>query len=140
MRGASNGARGLCRCQLALQDIHFHTKSGVLDSGFVLLGYVYHALLLVPRASVPLTQGLELGPVRGELLRETPLRRDGARRSLLLVLGTGRRRKSILPPLVCLMEAVELRKDEGARTGVLGARGRRWRWRHGVCRRAAART
>jgi len=56
---------------LLLQGIHFHTKSGVLDSGFV----------------------------------------SDAR----LVLGTGRRRKRILPPLVCLMEAVELRKDEGAR-------------------------
>jgi hypothetical protein len=91
----------------------------------VLLRHVQLALLLEPRASVPLTQGLELRPVCVELLRETPLRWDGARRSRLLVLGAGRRRKSILPPLVCLMEAVELWKDKGARTDVLGASGRR---------------
>ena len=81
----------------------------------MLLRQVQHTLLLEPRAGVPLTQGLELRPVCDELLRETPLRWDGARRSRLQVLGSRRRRKSILPPLVCLMEAVELRKDEGAR-------------------------
>ncbi len=52
--------------------------------------------------------------MRGELLRETPLRRDGARHSGLLVLGTGRRRESNLPPLVCLVEAVKLRKEQAA--------------------------
>jgi hypothetical protein len=107
-----------------LQCIHLHTKSRILDRGFVLLRHVQLALLLEPRASIPLTQDLELGPVCGELLRETPLRRDGARRSWLLVLGAGRRRGSNLSPLVCLVEAVKLRKDEGARAGVLGARGR----------------
>jgi len=114
MRAASHGAAGLGVVSL-LQDINFHTKSGVRDCGFVLLRHVQHALLLEPRASVPLTQDLELGPVCGELLRETPLRRDGARRSGLLVLGAGRRRGSNLSPLVCLVEAVKLRKDEGAK-------------------------
>ncbi len=103
MRGASNGARGPWRCQLALQGIHFHTKSRIRDRGFVLLRHVQHALLLKPRA------------------------------------GTGRRRKSNLPPLVCLMEAVELRKDEGARPVSWAGRVRQWRWRAGVCRSAAAR-
>jgi hypothetical protein len=123
MRRASNGARGPCRCQLALQDIHFHTKSRIRDRGFVLLGHVQLVLLLEPHASVPLTQGLELGPVCGELLRETPLRRDGARRSGLLVLGAGRRRGSNLSPLVCLVGLVKLQKEQGDRTGVLGAGG-----------------
>jgi hypothetical protein len=117
---------GLGVVSLRLQGIHLHTKSRIRDRGFVLLRHVQLALLLEPRASVPLTQDLELGPVCGELLRETPLRRDGARRSELLVLGAGRRRGSNLSPLVCLVEAVKLRKDEGARAGVLGARGRRW--------------
>ena len=131
---------GLGVVSLLLQRLHFHkTLSRIRDRGFVLLRHVQHALLREPSASVPLTQGLELRPVCGELLRETPLRWDGARRSRLLVLGSRRRRKSILPQLVCLMEAVELWKDKGARTDVLGASGRRWRWRPGVCRRAAAR-
>jgi hypothetical protein len=62
--------------------------------------HVQLALFLEPRASVPLTQDLELGPVCGYLLRETQLRRDGAIRSGLLVLGAGRRRGSNLSPLV----------------------------------------
>ena len=119
MRGASNGARGPWRCQLALQGIHLHTKSRIRDRCFVLLRHVQLALLREPSASVPLTQGLEVGPVCGELLHETLLRRDGARCSRLLVLGVGRRRGSNLSPLVCLVEAVKLRKDEGARAGVL---------------------
>jgi hypothetical protein len=101
-------------------------KSTILDHGFVLLRHVQLALLLEPRASVPLTQNLELEPVCGELLRETQLRRDGARHSGLLVLGVGRRRGSNLSPLVCLVEEVKLREDEGARAGVLGARGLWW--------------
>ena len=139
MRGASNGARGPWRCQLALQGIHLHTKSRIRDRCFVLLRHVQLALLREPCASVPLTQDLELRPVCGELLRETPLRRDGARRRGLLVLGAGRRRGSNLSPLVCLVEAVKLRKDEGARAGVLGARWRRWWWCSCVGRGAAAR-
>jgi hypothetical protein len=128
---------GLGVVSLLLQGIHLHTKSRIRDCGFVLLRHLQLALFLEPRASVPLTQDLELGPVCGEL-RETPLRRDGARRSGLLVLGAGRRRGSNLSPLVCLVEAVKLRKDEGARAGVLGARGRRW-WCACVGRGAAAR-
>ena len=105
---------GLGVVSLLLQLLHFHTKSRIRDSGFVLLRHVQHVMLLEPSASVPLTQGLELRPVCDELLRETPLRGDGARHSRLLVLGTGRHRKSILPLIVCLMETVELRQDEGA--------------------------
>ena len=80
-RGFKWSSRALALSACSPQGIHFHTKSGVQDRGFVLLGHVQQALLLEPRASVPLVQGLELGPVCGELLRETPLRRDGARRS-----------------------------------------------------------
>jgi hypothetical protein len=117
---------GLGVVSLLLQCIHLHTKSRIRDRGFVILRHVQLVLLLEPRASVPLTQDLELGQVCGELLRETLLRRDGASRSELLALGAGRRRGSNLSPLLCLVEAVKLRKDEGARAGVLGARGRRW--------------
>ena len=56
-----------------LQGIHLHTKSRILGRGFVLLRHVQLALLLEPRASVPLTQGLELRTVCNELLRETLL-------------------------------------------------------------------
>ena len=98
---------GLGIVSLLLQVIHFHTKSRIRDSGFVLLRHVQHALLLEPCARVPLTQDLELGPVYCELLHEMQLRLDGARRSGLLVLGTGRHRESNLSPLVCLVEAVE---------------------------------
>ena len=52
-----------------------------MESGTVALCFVRHvqlALLLKTPANVSLTQGLELGPVLGELLRETPLRRNGA--------------------------------------------------------------
>ena len=129
---------GLGVVSLLLQGLHFHTKSRIRDRGFVLLRQVQHALLLEPRARVvPLTQGLELRPVCDELLRETPLRWDGARRSRLLVLGSRRQLKSILFPIVCLMEAVELWKDKGAQTGVLGASGWRWRWSPDVCHGAA---
>jgi hypothetical protein len=58
----------------------------------VLLGKMVLALLLETRASVVLTQGLELGPVSAELLRETALRRNWAGPSGLLVLRAGRRR------------------------------------------------
>jgi hypothetical protein len=80
----------------------------------VLLRHVQLSLLLELRASIPLMKDLELGPVFGELLRETLLGRDGARHRLL-VLGAGRRTGSNLSPLVCLVEAVKLWKDEGAR-------------------------
>jgi hypothetical protein len=52
----------------------------------VLLRPLELALLLKTRASVVLTQGLELGQLLGELLRETALRRNGAGSSGLLVL------------------------------------------------------
>ena len=80
---------GLGVVSLLLQGLHFHTKSRIRDRGFVPLRQVQHALLLEPRASVPLTltQGLELRPVCDELLRETPLRWDGARRSRLPTQG-----------------------------------------------------
>jgi hypothetical protein len=113
---------------LLLQGIHLHTKSRIRDSCFVLLRHVQLALLREPCASVPLTQDLELRPVCGELLRKTSLRRDGARHRGLLVLGVGRLRGSNLSPFVCLVEAVKLRKDEGARAGVLGALWRWWWW------------
>jgi hypothetical protein len=66
---------GLDVVSLRLQGIHLHMKRGIRDCGFVLLRHVQLTLLLEPRASVPLTQDLELGPVYSELLRETPLRR-----------------------------------------------------------------
>jgi len=44
----------------------------------VLLRQVELALRLKTCASVVLTQGLELGPVLGELLRDAALRRNGA--------------------------------------------------------------
>ena len=117
---------GLGVVSLFLQGIHLNTKSRILDSGFVLLRHVQLSLLREPHARVPLTQDLELRPVCGELLREMPLRLDGARHRGLLVLGhtttyvlkkrlEGRHRGSNLSPLVCLVEAVKLRKDEGAR-------------------------
>jgi hypothetical protein len=83
----------------------------------VLLRQVELALLLKTRASagVVLTKGLELGPVLGELLRDAALRRNGAGpTSGQLVLRAERRRMGNLTPLECLVEAVELRKDEFA--------------------------
>jgi hypothetical protein len=98
----------------------------------VLLRQVELALLLKTRASVVVTQGLELGPVLGDLLRKAALRRNGAGpTSGLLVLRAGRRRVGNLTPLECLMEAVELWKDEFAVAVVLGACGLRLR----VCAR-----
>ena len=119
---------GLGVVSLLLQGIHLHTKSRIRDRCFVLLRHVQLALLREPCASVPLTQDLELRPVCGELLRKTPLRRDGASHRGLLVLGAGRRRGSNLSPLVCLVEAVKLRKDEGARACVLGTPCGWWWW------------
>ena len=46
----------------------------------------------------------------------------------LLVLGARRRRGNNLSPLVCLVEAVKLRKDEGARACVLGVLWLLWWW------------
>jgi hypothetical protein len=105
----------------------------------VLWRQVELALLLKTRASVVLTQGLELGPVLGELLREAALRRNGAGpTSGLLVLRAVRRRVGNLTPLECLVEAVELRKDEFAVAVVLGACGLRLRVCACICSSAAA--
>jgi hypothetical protein len=89
------------------------------------------ALLLKTRASVVLAKRLELGPLLCELLRETALRRNGAEPSGLLVLRAGRRQVGNPTPLECLMEAVELRKNEFAVAVVLCACGLRLR----VCAR-----
>jgi hypothetical protein len=119
---------GLVVVSLLFQGIHLHTKSRIRDRGFVLLRHVQLSLLREPRASVPLMQDLELRPVCCELLREMHLRLDGARHRGLLVLGAGRRQGSNLSPLVCLVEAVKLRKDEGARACVLGVWWLLWWW------------
>ena len=74
---------------MLLQPVHLNAKSGCRDRGLMLLRRVELALLLKTRASVVLTQGLELGPVLGELLRETGMRRNGAGPSTLLVLRAG---------------------------------------------------
>jgi hypothetical protein len=92
----------------------------------VLLRQVELTLLLEPRASarVVLTQGLEFGPVLGELLRESALRRNGSGpTSGLLVLRAVRHRVGNLTPLECLVGAVELRKDEFAVAAVLRGAG-----------------
>jgi hypothetical protein len=112
MRGAPKEVAGLGVVGLLLQSVHLNAKTGFRDSGLVLLRQVVLALLLRTRASVVLTLGLELGPLLGELLRETALRRNGAGPSGLLVLRAGRRRGGNLTPLECLVEAVELRKKQ----------------------------
>jgi hypothetical protein len=58
---------------LLLQSFHLNTKSGFRDNVLVLLRQVELTLLLKTRAIVVLTQDLELGPLLGELLRETEL-------------------------------------------------------------------
>ena len=80
-----------------------------------------------------------MGPLFGDLLGETALRRSGAGPSGLLVLRAGRPRVGNLTPLECLVEAVELRKNQFAVAVVLGACGLRLRVcaragrRHGLC-------
>jgi len=122
---------------LLLQPIHFYAESGVRDRGLVLLRQVELALLLKTRARVALAEGLVLGPFLGELLGETALRRNGPGPSGL-VLRAGRRRGGNLTPLECLVEAVELRKDEFAVAVVLGACGLRLRVCACICSSAAA--
>jgi len=104
----------------------------------VLLRQVELVLLLKTRASVVLTQGLELGPVLGELLREAALRRNGAGPTSGLLLRAVRRRVGNLTPLECLVEAVELRKDEFAVAVVWGACVLRLRVCACICSSAAA--
>jgi len=122
---------------LLLQPIHFYAESGVRDRGLVLLRQVELALLLKTRARVALAEGLVLGPFLGELLGETALRRNGPGPSGL-VLRAGRRRVGNLTPLECLVEAVELRKDEFAVAVVLGACGLRLRFCACICSSGAA--
>jgi hypothetical protein len=105
----------------------------------VLLRQVELALLLKTRAILVLTQGLELGPVLGELLREVTLRRNGTGpTSGQLVLRDGRRRVGNLTLIECLVEAVELRKDEFAVAVVWGACGLRLRVCACICSSDAA--
>ena len=91
MRGASS--RGVC---LLFKSIHLHWEIGVQFCCLVFLGEVELALLLEARAGLAsesaMTQGLELGQVRADLLRETALRRNGCGPVVLLVLRAGRRR------------------------------------------------
>jgi hypothetical protein len=82
---------GLGVVSLLLQGLHFHTKSRIRDSGFVLLRQVQHAMLLEPNASVPLTQDLELRTVCNELLRET------VAMMILLLLGWGQTQEAAGP-------------------------------------------
>ena len=126
MKGASSRGRGPGHCRLAGQTIHFYEEIGVRDRGLVLLRQVELALLLKTSARVALAEGLVLGPFLGELLGETALRRNGPG-PIGLVLRAGRRRGENLTPLECLVEAVELRKDEFAVAVVLGACGLRLR-------------
>ena len=113
---------GLGIVGLLLQPIHFYAESGVRDRGLVLLSQAELALLLKTSARVALAEGLVLGPFLGELLGETANRRNGPGPSGL-VLRTRRRRGGNLTPLECLVEAVELRKDEFAVAVVLGVCG-----------------
>ena len=106
-----------------LQSIHLNAGSGFRDRGLVLPRQVELVLLLKTRALVMLAQRLEVETLLGELLDETALRRNGAGPSGLLVLRTVRHRVGNLTPLECLVEAVELRKNEFAIAGVLGACG-----------------
>ena len=92
-------------------------------------------LLLKTRASVVLKQGLEFGPVLGELLHgSTSLLNGSGPTSGLLVLRAGRLWVGNLTLLECLVEEVELWKDEFAMAVVLGACGLRLR----VCNCIAA--
>ena len=126
---------GLVDVGLLLQPIHFHAESGFRDSGLALLRQVELSLLLKTRARVTLVEGLVLGPFLGELLGEAEFQQNWAgQTSGLLVLRAGRRRVRNLTQLECLVEAVELLKDEFVVAVVLGACGLGLR----VCDRMAA--
>ena len=62
-----------------------------------------------PRAGIALTQGLEWGPVLGQLLRETLLGQDGGG---LLVLRAGRLRGGDLALLEGLVDLLQLQPGE----------------------------
>jgi hypothetical protein len=74
---------------LILQSVHLNAKSGFRDRGLCVSEEGGADAVLKTRAIEVLTQGLELGPVLGELLRETVLGRNGAGPSGLLVLRVG---------------------------------------------------
>jgi hypothetical protein len=99
---------------LLFKSIHLHWEIGVQFCCLVFLGEV-------ELAGKALTQGLELGQVRADLLRETALRRNGCGPVVLLVLRAGILRGGNLTPFECLLEAVEMRKKEFAVVVVLGA-------------------
>jgi hypothetical protein len=113
-KGASKRGRGPWRCRL-------DSERGVLFCCLAAVRQVELTLPLKTRDGVGLTQGLELGPVLAQLLSETALRRNGGGPIGLLVLRAGRRRGVILTPLECLVEGVELRKNQSAGAVVLGA-------------------
>jgi hypothetical protein len=62
------------------------SSSAFISTRRVFLGEVKLALLFEARAGISLTQGLEGGPVLGQLLRETALRGNGGGPVGLLVL------------------------------------------------------
>ena len=133
-KGLPKEVAGLGVVGLLLQSVHLNATSGFRDRGLVLLGEMELALLLKTPASLVLTQGLELGPLLGKLQRETALRRKGAGPSRLLVLRAVKRRGGNLTPLECLVEAVELRKNEFVVAVVLAGCGLRLR----VCARVGS--
>ena len=135
-RGFPVEVAGLGIVGLLHKPIHSNAESGVRDRGFVLLRQVELALLFKTRARVTLAEGLVLGQFLGELLGETALRRNGPGPSGLVL--AGRRRGGNLTPLECLVEAVELRKDEFAVAVVLGACGLRLRFCACICSSGAA--
>ena len=100
----------------------------------MLLRHVQLAVLLKTRANVSLTQGLELGPVCGELLRKMPLRWDWARPSGPDLVGCW----SWVREDARGATGLRLYALEGRIADVLGAGGRR-RWCACVGSSAAAR-
>ena len=69
--------RGPWRCRLAPPIRSFQCEWLIPGPWPVFLGGLDQALLYEARAGVALTQGLELGPMLSQLLREAPLRRNG---------------------------------------------------------------
>ncbi len=123
-RGFQKRSQALALSACSSQSVHLNAKSGFRDSGLVLLRQMELALLLKTRASVVVTQGLELGP----LLRR---RCDGMGLGLVGCWSWELHDAGGGPDLV---EAVELRKNEFAVAVVLGA----WVLRLRVCACIAA--
>ncbi len=78
----------------------------------MLLGEMELVMLLKTCANVAPMQDFELGPVLCQLLHETALRQNGAGPSGLLVLRAGRSHRGNLTLLECLVELVELCKND----------------------------